>query len=116
VVIHQIDLVPKRLEMLRELLPNARSVGIMFHPVAPAEFLATAEAAAGTLGFDVQLLRTRTESEIEQAFTRLAESRAEALLVAADALFYAQREQIFALAARFRQSTLSRHLSLRAVS
>src|SRR5262245_19827979 len=37
VVLHQIDLIPKRLELLRELLPNARSVGFLFHAATSAE-------------------------------------------------------------------------------
>jgi putative ABC transport system substrate-binding protein len=97
-----LDLSPKRLELLRELLPNARSVGLILHPGNPysANMLASVKAAASTAGFDIQVLEARTESEIEEAFTRLAERRAEALLVTIDPLFYAQREQIAALAAR----------------
>ena len=97
-----LDVIPKRLQLLRELLPNARSVGFILRPGNPtsADQLASAQAAAGTVGFDIQVLEAGTESEIEQAFTRLAERRAEALLVTGEPLFYAQREQIAALAAR----------------
>ena len=98
----QIDLIPKRLELLRELLPNARSAGFIFQPGNPnsAKVLSSVQGAASIVGFDMQVLEARTESEIEQAFTRLAERRAEALFVTADPIFYVQRERIVVLAAR----------------
>src|SRR5262245_57850774 len=74
-----VDLTPKRLDLLRVLLPNARSVGYILDPGNPnsAKMLASAQAAAGTAGFDMQVLKAGTESEIEQAIMRLAERRAE---------------------------------------
>jgi putative ABC transport system substrate-binding protein len=97
-----LDLFPKQLGMLREMLPNARSVGFIRHPGNPsaARQVASVQAAASTTGFDIQVLEARTESEIEQAFARIAERRAEALLLSPEPFFFAQREQIAALAAR----------------
>jgi putative tryptophan/tyrosine transport system substrate-binding protein len=96
------DLIPKRLELLREAIPGARSVGFLINPANPtrADQIAAMQAAARVTGHDVQILETRNESEIEQAFTRWAERRPDALLTGTDPLFFRQRNQIVTLAAR----------------
>jgi putative ABC transport system substrate-binding protein len=96
------ELVAKRLELLRELIPGARSVAFLGNPGNPtaASQLRDVQAAARITGHSLQIFEARTGSEIEQAFARLAEQRPDALLVSADPLFTAQRDQIVALAQR----------------
>jgi putative ABC transport system substrate-binding protein len=95
-------LAPKRLELLRELVPHARSVAYLADPRAPAARfqLADVQAAARTIGLDLQVLEARTMPEIEQAFVRLAATRPHALLVGAAPLFSGHRADIAALANR----------------
>jgi putative tryptophan/tyrosine transport system substrate-binding protein len=97
-----LDLIPKRLELLREMIPGARSVVFLVNPANPsiAAQVAAMQAAARVTGHDVQILEARNESEIEQAFARFAERPPDALLTGTDPLFFRQRDQIVALAAR----------------
>jgi hypothetical protein len=60
----------KRVELLREMVPTARSVAILFNPSNPgaADQLKEAQAATTTLGFSLKILEARTEAEIDRAF------------------------------------------------
>jgi len=95
-------LIPKRLELLRELMPKATSLVLLINPENPnaVSQLSDALAAARSSGHTVQALEARTESEIGSAFARLVERRVDALVVVGDAFFVSQRDQIVALAAR----------------
>ncbi len=94
---------PKRLELLRELVPNATVIAVLTNPKNPAEDNARGEqATARAIGQRILVLNTSTVAEIEQAFAALVQQQADALLVTADALFTAQRELLVALAARHR--------------
>jgi putative ABC transport system substrate-binding protein len=80
---------PKRLELAHELLPTTSALAILINPTNPAaETMSRAvQSAARTLGQMVHILNASTEGEIDMAFTRLAELRAGAILVANDAFF-----------------------------
>jgi putative ABC transport system substrate-binding protein len=97
------DLIPKRLELLRDLMPKARSVAYFLNPEAGGGAVyerAQVEAAARATGHDVQLVEARTESEIELAFARFAAHRPDAIVAGVDPFFYVRRHQMIALAAR----------------
>jgi putative tryptophan/tyrosine transport system substrate-binding protein len=96
------QLVPKRLELVHELVPKAIAIILLVNPDSTFSDLASKEAqeAARSLGLQLQVLRARTEQEIDAAFATLVQLRAGALLVATDAFFTARREQFVALAAR----------------
>jgi putative ABC transport system substrate-binding protein len=96
------ELLAKRLELLSELIPHAKSVAFLVNPGNPtaASQLSDLQAAARATRHIVQTLEARDRDGLEVAFTRLAEQRPDALLVAADPFFSAQRDQIVALAAR----------------
>jgi putative ABC transport system substrate-binding protein len=98
----------KRLELLSELLPSARSVAVLINPGGPsaAPQLAELRAAARVTGHDLHVVEARTGSDIASAFVRLAERRASSLLVAGDPLFIVERDQIAALAARYAIPTM----------
>lgn len=95
------ELGPKRIELLRELLPGIGTIALLSNPANPASERAIRDArtAARTLKVQLHGLSAGTESEIDAAFAALAPLRAGALLVDADQLFIARREQIVALAA-----------------
>jgi putative tryptophan/tyrosine transport system substrate-binding protein len=99
-----VELVPKRLELLRELKPMANIIALLVNPTNPE--IAEASAAelqtrAGTLGIQLHVLRASTEREIEQVFMNLIQLRADGLVIATDAFFNTRNEQIATLALRY---------------
>jgi ABC-type uncharacterized transport system substrate-binding protein len=99
------ELAPKRLELLRELIPTATVIGLLVNPTNPtlmAETTKEAEAAARTLGVELQFLRARTESEFDAVFAGLNQMRVGGLVIAVDSFFTARREQLAELAFRHR--------------
>jgi putative ABC transport system substrate-binding protein len=98
-LIHELG--SKRLELLHELVPAAKTVGLLLNPVnASAEPDAKdLQTAARVLGLQLHIENASTEREIEAAFARLAQRRIEILFVASDAFFGSQRDQLIALAA-----------------
>jgi putative tryptophan/tyrosine transport system substrate-binding protein len=102
------DLVAKRLELLKELVPKVSRVGLLRNPDNPASaaMLQEAEAAARALGVRLQTLEARNPQEIEVAFAAMLKERAGALLMLTDAIFTTQRRQIAELAAKGRLPSL----------
>jgi putative tryptophan/tyrosine transport system substrate-binding protein len=100
-----IELGPKRLEVLRELLPDATRIGLLVNPSSSnldnMAGAAALEALVGASGLQPIMVKARAEAEFESAFERLAAERAEALLVVSDVLFVTRRQQLAALAARY---------------
>jgi len=92
----------KRLELLRELVPNAAVIGMLVNPNFPdAESQAKdVEEAARTLGQQVHVVNANSEGNFNQAFATFIEMKADALLVSLDSFFLSRREQLVALAAR----------------
>ena len=92
----------KRLQLLHELVPNVAIVAIIVNPNNPqaAEQLQDLQAAARTLGVEVEVFKAGSPSDIDTAFASLVGRRAGALLVAADAFFNTRREQFVVLTAR----------------
>ena len=92
---------PKRLEVVRELLPTTSVIALLINPTNPtAETISKDVQAARVLGQVVHILNASTEREIDTAFERIAELRAGALLVTNDAFFNNRPGQFIALAAR----------------
>ncbi len=96
------DLMPKRLELLSELVPRATVVAWLVNPSQPpAEGIIRAmQEAARAKGVQLPILKAGTEGEIDAAFASLAELHAGALLVQGDAFFSSRSEQFVALASR----------------
>jgi putative ABC transport system substrate-binding protein len=94
---------PKRLGLLREILPNSATVCVLVNPSDPITSnneMNDMRRAARSVGQEVAVLQASSEREIEAAFARLIDMRANALVVAPDALFATQAHQLIALAAR----------------
>ena len=98
----QFELMPKRLELLTELVPQARVIALLVNPNDPrAEgLIRDMQEAARTKGVQLPILKASTEGEIDAAFTTLVQLPAGALVVSADPLFSSRREQLVALASR----------------
>jgi putative tryptophan/tyrosine transport system substrate-binding protein len=96
------QILPKRLQYLRELIPGAAIVAMLVNPDAraTAPSSAAALAAAQTLGVQIHFLSTKSDDELQHAFAMLSQLRADALLVTPDPFFEVRRDQLIALAAR----------------
>jgi putative ABC transport system substrate-binding protein len=96
------ELTPKRLQLLRELMPNAARFGALVDPAAPAtpSMIADLQGAARTLGLKLVVVDARTDSDLETAFASFSQQRVGAVLVGDSALFVHRTEQLAALAAR----------------
>jgi putative tryptophan/tyrosine transport system substrate-binding protein len=94
---------PKRLELLRELVPKASLIGALLNPYSPNFDVDVRDlpAAARNIGRETVLLKAGTEQEIDTAFANAAGHGVAALVVENDAYFSSQREQIVGLAARY---------------
>jgi ABC-type uncharacterized transport system substrate-binding protein len=94
---------PKRLEVLRELLPNAKLIAVLANPANTQALSDTrdVEAAARAAGQHLTVLTATSESEFEPAFAAMVQQRADGLLVMADPYFNNRREELIALAARY---------------
>jgi len=95
------DLAPKRLGLLRELVPNATALAALINPNT-AEGRGQASdmrAAAQSLGLKLRILEAGDEEAIESAFVTLAQDKADALLVGSDPIFDVHRDKLVALVA-----------------
>jgi putative ABC transport system substrate-binding protein len=93
---------PKRLQLLRELVPKARTIAFLVNrssQVAEMQMTQMRDTAS-SIGQAIMILNASTESEIELAFASLVRRGAGALLMSADTFFQVQRDQLVALAAR----------------
>jgi putative tryptophan/tyrosine transport system substrate-binding protein len=96
---------PKRLELLHELLPNARVMVLLVNPAVPvlAEPQSNSvRSAARTMGLELHVLDASTEGELEAAFVKLRELKASGLVIAGDAFFTSHSKTLAALATRYR--------------
>jgi putative ABC transport system substrate-binding protein len=98
-----VTLEAKRLELLRELIPNATVIAFLINPKNPrAELqLQQMQEAARKLGLSVQVARASTEQELDVAFANMFQQQVGALLVAQEPSYAGRRQQITALAARY---------------
>ena len=94
-------IVPKRIGLLRDLIPGIKTIAILMNSTSPANKaeVAAAEQAARRLGWQVRVLSSSGKGDFDAAFQPLTRERADALLVCTDPIFESQRDQIIALAA-----------------
>jgi ABC-type uncharacterized transport system substrate-binding protein len=102
VAVYTSELMPKRLQLLSELVPRAATVALLVNPtdVAHDTDIRYLEDATRTRGQQTVVVNASTESEFEPAFVSAVQQRADVLLVSANAFFTDRRSQIVALAAR----------------
>src|SRR6516165_4049313 len=97
-----IELVPKRLELVRELVPGAAVIAGLINPKNSnaGRNVAALQEAARAKGVQLHVVEASSEGDFETAFASLASLQAGALVVGADPFFNTRRSQIVALAAR----------------
>jgi putative tryptophan/tyrosine transport system substrate-binding protein len=101
-----VELAPKRLQLLHDIIPNAARVGILADPAFPATIITDLQAAAGTLGLELVSVNARTDGDLEAAFATLAQQHVGAVLVGNGNLYPRRTEQLAALAARHALPTM----------
>lgn len=94
----------KRLELILELVPKARTISMIVNPTFPdtAIEVQDVQAAASANGRQLRIFNAGTAAEIDKAMVLVKEQGADALIVASDPFFVTQREKLAALAARHR--------------
>jgi putative ABC transport system substrate-binding protein len=102
------ELVAKRLEFLRQLLPTANRVGVLLHPqgLSTDTTLRDVEAMASAMGFDIQVVNAHTSNELDAAFAAFARDRRDAVFVANNPYYTARRVQLSLLAMRYQIPTV----------
>jgi putative tryptophan/tyrosine transport system substrate-binding protein len=96
------ELAPKRLQLLRELIPDAAVFGVLADPASAStqSLIPDLQAAARTLGQQLVVANARTDSDFETAFATFLQQRVGAVLVGDSAFYVRRTEQLAALAAR----------------
>ena len=104
-----LELGPKRLEVMHELIPAAKVIALLINPDHPNAESQSREmqAAAGALGLQVRIVYARAANEFDAAFASLAQLSAEGLVIGSGEPFVVSNGQLGALAARHAVPTIS---------
>jgi putative ABC transport system substrate-binding protein len=96
------ELVPKRLQLLREVTSNAARFGVLTDPASSNTSPTTAavQASARTLGLQLVFVNARTDGDLEAAFATFSQERVDAVVVGNSSSYHPRMEQLAALAAR----------------
>jgi putative tryptophan/tyrosine transport system substrate-binding protein len=99
-----VELAPKRLELLSQLLPPAAAIAMLANPTSPYRQTETKSvtAAATALSRTMEILDTKTPLDIDAAFKTINERHLGGVLVSGDPFFDSQRDQLVTLADRYR--------------
>ncbi len=102
------ELDPKRLEILHELDPSFRLIGVLVNPKRPGvdRQLQELQEAAGKLELELDLQKVASEGGLEPAFQAMVSHGVHALIVTADPFFNNQRSEVVALAAKYKLPTI----------
>jgi putative tryptophan/tyrosine transport system substrate-binding protein len=99
---------PKRFSVLRDLMPGVSLIGVLLNPKFPAAepALRDVEAAAKTVGVQIEPFRASSDDEIDAAFQAIARERLPALAITADPFFDTRRQKLVGLAASYAIPTI----------
>jgi putative ABC transport system substrate-binding protein len=97
-----VELAPKQLQLLRQLIPNAAAFGVLADPAFPPtpSIITALQTAARTLGLQLVIANASTDTEIEGAFASFSRQHVGAVLVGTSTLYNRRTEQLAGLAAR----------------
>jgi putative tryptophan/tyrosine transport system substrate-binding protein len=99
-----VELAPKKLELLRELLPRATILALLVNPtnrVAAERESQDLQAAARSLGLQLNVSHASTEREFDSVFASLVQLRADSLIIGSDLFFTSRSEELAALTVRY---------------
>jgi putative tryptophan/tyrosine transport system substrate-binding protein len=100
-----VEVTPKRLELLHELVPHASKMALLINPRSPTLADATSlslEKAAKDLGLELQILTASQDNDLEPAFKSSVRSNAGGLVIGSDPFFTSQSEELAALGLKHR--------------
>jgi putative ABC transport system substrate-binding protein len=98
-----VEVAPKRLELMHELLPSVTSMALLINPAAPAlaePLSRMSRAAAKALALQLHIVHASSDRDFDAMFERLIELRVGALIIAPDSLFSNHKEQLAKLTVR----------------
>jgi putative tryptophan/tyrosine transport system substrate-binding protein len=102
------SLEPKRVELMREAVPNAKLIGVIVDPDSPDtnQQMKDLPAAASVLGRQLKIVGASTGNDIDTAFATMADQKVGAVVVASSPIYFAQREKFVDIAARYAIPTI----------
>jgi putative ABC transport system substrate-binding protein len=97
-----VETAPKRLELMHELMPNTKIVGLLVNPTNPVakSVVPAVQAAAASLGLGLQIVSARSDQELDVTFASLPELGAGALIIGTDPFFTSRAEKLGATSLR----------------
>ena len=100
---------PKLFQLASELVPRAKVMGLLVNPNSPAidELVRIGQQTTTALGVHFSVLKAGTDSELDTAFAKLGEARADLLVIPSDVFLNTHTDQVVALAARHAIPTIS---------
>jgi len=103
-----VEVAPKRLELMHELLPKASAFALLVNPAGPnsAPVAKGMRSAAGSLGLHLHVLEAKTEAEIEASFAKLHDLQAGGVVIGTDPYFNTRSQQLAGLALRHRMPAI----------
>jgi putative tryptophan/tyrosine transport system substrate-binding protein len=107
-----VEVGPKRLELMHTLLPTATDFAVLVDPTGPTlaeSFSRTVQAAAGALGLHLHVLNASNERDIDSVFPAVIQLKAAALIVGPANLFVGRSEQLAALSIRYGVPTIHQY-------
>jgi putative ABC transport system substrate-binding protein len=98
-----LEIAPKRLELLRALVPNATALALLLNPanLTSASQASELQSAARSMGIGLHVLYAGSIDAVDAAFARVNQLRAGGMVIEADAFFYTEIEHFIALAFRY---------------
>jgi putative ABC transport system substrate-binding protein len=103
-----VELGQKRMELLREMVPQATLIGVLVNPTGPnlASVLRDLQAAARVVNLPIKILEASTVQDLDGVFAALAEMRASGLVIGTDTFFNSQSARLAALALKHRMPAI----------
>ena len=103
-----VEIAPKRLELMHALLPTANDFAVLVDPTGPVAepFVRELQAAARSLGLRLHVLNASSERDFDSVFVRVGQLKAAALIISPIISFVGRTEQLAALAIRYRVPTI----------
>jgi putative tryptophan/tyrosine transport system substrate-binding protein len=97
-----VETAPKRLELMHELMPKEKVLGLLVNPTNPVAESVTAgvQAAAGSLGLELKVVHAHTDQDLDAAFASLPGMRVGALVIGTDPFFTSRSEKLGAMSLR----------------
>jgi putative ABC transport system substrate-binding protein len=97
-----VETAPKRLELLHELVPTEKVIGLLINPTNPVAKSVTTDvqAAAGSLGLELKVVHARTDEELDTVFSSLPGMRVGALVIGTDPFFTSRSEKLGVMSLR----------------